>query len=207
MTTFAESANRGALIDQLIPRSLAVNVVLVAGGAALTGLLAQVAIPLWPVPITGQTLAVLLVASSLGAWRGSLSMVVYALLGTAGVPWFSGAASGVGVIGGPTGGYILGFVVAAWVVGKLSEHRWSSRFWQALVTFLAGTVIIFALGLIWLSIALQLNLEQTLTAGLYPFVIGGVVKAAIAAALIPSAWKLAERLRIRRGSEDGHGTP
>ena len=193
MSTLSLAAGRPTLADRLVSRSIHTDVLLVAGGAAFTGLLAQVAIPLWPVPITGQTLAVLLVASTLGAVRGVAAMVVYALLGVVGVPWFSEAASGWQVVAGPTGGYIIGFIVAAGLTGWLAQRSWDRRFLGAFVSFMASTGITFAIGLPWLAASLGLNLEQTLQAGLYPFIIGGIIKALIAAAIIPTAWKLTAR--------------
>lgn len=194
------AAGRPTLVDHVIPRALATDLALVAGGAALTGLLAQVAIPLWPVPITGQTLAVLLVGSSLGASRGAASMLLYAVLGVAGVPWFSDASHGVGVLLGATGGYIVGFVLAAALVGWLAQRRWDRRFTQAVVTFVAGSATVFAVGLPWLAVVTGADLAQTLEWGLWPFVPGGIVKALIAAALIPLAWRGVQRLdRAKHG--------
>lgn len=180
---------RPALVDHVVPRALVTDVALVTGGAVLTGLLAQVAIPLWPVPITGQTLAVLLVGSTLGMSRGAASMMLYVLAGIAGVPWFSDASHGLGVLLGSTGGYIVGFVLAAALVGWLSQRRWDRRFLQAAVTFLAGSGVVFAVGLPWLAVVTGADLAQTLQWGLWPFVPGGIVKALIAAAIIPMAWR------------------
>ncbi|MBI5161823.1 MAG: biotin transporter BioY [Micrococcales bacterium] len=184
---------RLVLADRVIPRRWATDVLLVAGGVALTAGLAQVSIPLWPVPITGQTLAVLLVGASLGTVRGAVSMIVYALIGVLGVPVFSDAASGAGVLLGPTGGYIIGFIASAALVGWLSERAWDRRLLKAAATFLAGTVVTFAFGLPWLAVALRIDLPTTLQFGLYPFLLGGLIKAAVAAALLPAAWKLTAR--------------
>jgi biotin transport system substrate-specific component len=193
MSALSPAVGRTTLADRVITRSLATDIALVAGGAAFTGLLAQVAIPLWPVPITGQTLAVLLVGSTLGALRGVLAMVVYAVLGVVGVPWFSDAASGLHVIAGPTGGYIIGFIAAAGLTGWLAQRQWDRRVLGAFVSFMAGTGVTFAIGLPWLAAALGLNLQQTLEGGLYPFIVGGVIKALLAAGIIPFAWKLTAR--------------
>jgi biotin transport system substrate-specific component len=193
MSALSPAVGRTTLADRVITRSLATDIALVAGGAAFTGLLAQVAIPLWPVPITGQTLAVLLVGSTLGALRGVLAMVVYAVLGVVGVPWFSDAASGLHVIAGPTGGYIIGFIAAAGLTGWLAQRQWDRRVLGAFVSFMAGTGVTFAIGLPWLAAALGLNLLQTLEGGLYPFIVGGVIKALLAAGIIPFAWKLTAR--------------
>ena len=196
MTTVAATPTL-TFADRAIPRSLVSDITLVAVGAMLTGLLAQVAVPLWPVPITGQTLAVLLVGTTLGAVRGALSMVLYAVVGILGVPWFSDASSGLGVVAGPTGGYIVGFVLAAGLTGWLAERRWDRRILGAFVSFLAGSATVFAVGLPWLAAVLGLNLEQTLQAGLYPFIIGGVIKALIAAGIIRAAWAMADARAAR----------
>jgi len=202
MTAVAPAAPRLVLADRVLGRSLPLDVVLVATGAALTALLAQVAVPLYPVPITGQTLAVLLVGATLGAARGAISLALYAVLGIVGLPVFSDYASGVDVILGPTGGYILGFIVSAALVGWLSERAWERQVLKALATFAAGTLVVFAVGLPWLAVALGLDVWQTLNGGLFPFLIGGAIKALIAAGLLPLAWWGAGRLEKRRAESD-----
>lgn len=198
MSTLAVTLSRPTLADRIISRSLATDVVLIAAGAALTAGAAQLAIPLWPVPITMQTLAVLLVGSSLGATRGAASMALYLVLGAIGLPIFSDGEAGFAVLFGSTGGYIVGFVFAAALTGWLAQRNWDKKFLGAGLSFLAGTVVIFAFGLVGLSLALGGTLEQTLAWGLYPFIIGGIVKAAIAAALIPGSWKLVNWLDSRK---------
>jgi biotin transport system substrate-specific component len=181
---------RPTLADRAVSRSLLTDVALISAGAVLTAGLAQVAVPLWPVPITGQTLAVLLVGSTLGAVRGALSMALYAVLGMVGLPVFSDGASGMTVLAGPTGGYIVGFVFAAALTGWLAERQWDRRILRGILAFGAGTVVTFAFGLPWLAFALQANLQQTLEWGLYPFILGGIVKALLAAGVIRGAWAL-----------------
>ena len=198
MSTLALTLGRPTLADRIFARSITTDLVLVAAGAALTAGAAQLFIPLWPVPITMQTLAVLLVGSTLGAARGAASMGLYLLLGLVGLPVYSEGASGAAVLFGPTGGYIVGFVFAAALTGWLAQRNWDKKFLGAALSFLAGTVVIFAFGLVWLSLALSANLEQTLSWGLYPFILGGIVKAAIAAALIPGTWKLISWLDSRK---------
>jgi biotin transport system substrate-specific component len=179
---------RATLADQFITRTLATDVALVVGGAAVVAVAAQIAVPLWPVPITGQTFAVLVVASALGAVRGTLAMALYAVLGIVGLPIFSDASSGLSIVAGPTGGYIIGFVFSAALVGWIAERSGDRKYLGATLAFAAGTVVTFAFGLIWLSASLNLNLEQTLQGGLYPFIIGGIVKSLLAAAIIPTVW-------------------
>lgn len=194
MTSLSLAAPRPVLIDRVVPRGIVADVATITTGVALTAVLAQVAVPLWPVPVTGQTLAVLLVGASLGAARGAISMALYALVGGLGLPVFSDASSGWTVIAGPTGGYILGFILAAATVGWAAEREWDRGWLKPAVTFIGGSLVVFAVGLPWLAMSLgQLglpnDLNSVLMAGFYPFIIGGVIKAAIAAAILPLAWK------------------
>ena len=193
MSTLSLAPRRPVLADRVLPKSLAVDALLVLAGAALTAGLAQVSIPLWPVPITGQTLAVLLVGASLGAARGGISMVVYLLAGLVGLPVYSDHTTGAAVLLGPTGGYIVGFVLAAAFTGWLAERRWERRFLAGMLAFVAGSVVVFLVGLPWLKVTLGLSWAQTLEGGLYPFVVGGVIKAVIAALVLRGAWALVAR--------------
>lgn len=201
MTTLALPLRRTVLADRVFPRTLAMDIVLVVAGAALVTVLAQVAIPLWPVPITGQTLAVLLVGSTLGWARGAISMVLYALLGLVGLPVYSDGSHGATVLFGATGGYIVGFIVSAALVGWLAERQWDRKILKAIVTFVAGSVVVFAIGLPWLAVVLHTDLPTTLQYGLYPFIIGGIIKAAIAAGLLPLAWWGADRIAKKRAED------
>lgn len=189
---------RTTLVDRVIARSWATDIGLVTAGAALVAVLAQVAVPLWPVPVTGQTLAVLLVGASLGAARGAASLTLYALLGGLGLPIYSDASSGWSVLLGPTGGYIIGFIASAAIVGWAAERSWDRGWYKPIITFIGGSLVVFAFGLPWLAIALGQfglpnDLQSVLIAGFYPFLIGGLIKAAIAAALLPALWAAAER--------------
>jgi len=201
MTTLAPNLRRTVLADRVFPRTLVMDIVLVVAGAALVTVLAQVAIPLWPVPITGQTLAVLLVGSTLGWARGAISMVLYAVLGLVGVPVYSDGSHGAGVLFGATGGYIVGFIVSAALVGWLAERQWDRKILKAIVTFVAGSVVVFAIGLPWLAVVLHTDLPTTLQYGLYPFILGGIIKAAIAAGLLPLAWWGADRIAKKRADD------
>ena len=202
MTTLAPTARRLVLADRVFPRTLVMDVVLVVAGAALVTVLAQVVIPLQPVPITGQTLAVLLVGSTLGWLRGAISMVLYAALGLVGLPVYSDGTHGAGVLFGATGGYIIGFILSAALVGLLAERQWDRKILKALATFAAGSLAVFAIGLPWLAVVLHLNLQQTLEAGFYPFIIGGIIKAVIAAGLLPLAWWGADKIAKKRAEND-----
>ncbi len=194
---------RLVLADRVLPRGVVTDVALVAGGALFTALLAQVTIPLVPVPITGQTLAVLLVGATLGAWRGAAALGLYAVLGLAGLPFYAPEDDGSHVVGlaalaTASFGYVLGFIPAAAVVGWLSERTWDRKFLKALATFVGGSVVVFAFGLPWLAVVTGANLQETLEWGLYPFILGGIIKAVIAAILLPVAWWGANKLATGR---------
>ena len=180
------------LTARLFPRSRAWtrDLGLVLAGTLLVALLAQVRIPLpfTPVPLTGQTFAVLLVAAALGSRRGIASLGLYALLGLAGLPVFAGGGSGPARLLGPTGGYLLGFVLAAWIVGRLAERGLDRSLRTAWLPFLAGTLGITLCGAGWL--ALSLGLAKALTLGVLPFLVGDAIKILLAALALPAAWKL-----------------
>lgn len=176
---------------------------LVLAGAALVGLLAQVNVPIWPVPVTGQTLAVVLVGASLGAWRGALSLATYLVAGLVGVPVFAGWSGGIGSLANPAFGYIVGFIVAAALIGWLSERRWDRRPLLAVVGFGLASAVPFVFGLPWLAIALARlgaphSFAAVMASGFTPFVVGGLVKWAIAAAALPLAWKALDSRDGRR---------
>jgi biotin transport system substrate-specific component len=166
-------------------------------GAAVIALSAQVAValPFTPVPITGQTLSVLLVGAALGSVRGSASAMLYVAVGAAGAPIYAQAAHGWGVLSGATGGYLIALPLAAALTGFLAERGWDRRFSSAVGAMLIGNTLIFLLGLPWLAVVLNTNLEKTLEYGLYPFVPGDLFKLYLAAALLPAAWRLAGRKR------------
>ncbi|MBK4346870.1 biotin transporter BioY [Lacisediminihabitans changchengi] len=188
MTTVSLAFGRPTLVDRLLRRSVATDLVFIAAGAALVSIAAQISVPIGPVPITGQTLAALIVGSSLGAVRGTLSMVLYAVIGALGLPVFSDGSHGVGVIFGATGGYIIGFTAAAALTGWLAQRSWDHRILGALASFGAGTVVTFAVGLPWLAVVGHYTLTETLQYGLYPFIFGGIIKAVIAAGFVRLAW-------------------
>ena len=176
------------------------DVLLVAGGAGFVALAAQVSIdlPFTPVPITGQTFAVVLVGAGLGAVLGLASLGLYLFVGALGAPVYADGKHGWDVLTGPTGGYIVGFVLAAGLTGYLAQRRWDRRFSSAVAAMLTGNVVIYLVGLPWLAEQIDAGLEGTLEAGLYPFVVGDLLKLYLAAALLPSAWKLVERLKTPR---------
>ncbi|WP_217238371.1 biotin transporter BioY [Streptomyces sp. AC555_RSS877] len=190
-TAAAVPARPGQVLADLLPASRVRDVALVVGGAALTGLAAQIAVPVpgSPVPVTGQTFAALLVGTALGASRGLSALVVYALAGLAGVPWFANGTSGVSV----SFGYILGMILASTVVGALARRGADRSMLRMAGTMLVGEAIIYAVGVPYLAYAADLSVSAAIAAGLTPFLIGDAVKAALAMGLLPSAWKLVKR--------------
>jgi biotin transport system substrate-specific component len=165
---------------------------LVAGGAAFVGLLAQISIhlPFTPVPITGQTLAVLLTSVTLGWRRGTAALMLYALAGLAGIPWFAAGASGYL---GANFGYILGFILCAMVCGKLAERRADRSLLTAAPAMLLGEIVMYTVGVPWLAVDLHVGLGKAISLGLTPFILADLCKAAIAALALPGLWRLLER--------------
>jgi biotin transport system substrate-specific component len=203
---------RPTLIDSLIPgKSLTKDIALIVGFSLLVTVFAQIAIrlPFTPVPITGQTLAVLLTGGALGANRGAASLALYLLMGTVGLPFFapSGAAlegelihfifpwegTGAAFWTLTSGGYVVGFIAAAYVVGRLAERGWD-RGWNVTVAMLLGNVLVYVPGLLWLAYKID-SFDNALVFGLYPFIVGDLIKLYIAAVALPGAWALIGRKR------------
>jgi biotin transport system substrate-specific component len=176
-------------LGDVIPGGLARSVALVVGGALFVGLTAQVAIPLafTPVPLTLQTLSVLLVGAVLGSRRGVASIGLYALAGVAGVPWFSHHQSGWAFA---SFGYIVGFVLAAWLVGRLAERGGDRTVPRTVGLMVLGNLAIYAFGVPGLMLFAHLSLGKALLVGVVPFLIGDALKIAVAAGLLPTTWKL-----------------
>ena len=177
-------------------RTAITQIALVLGGAAFVGIAAQIAIPLpfTPVPLTLQTFAVLLVGASLGSLRGALSMVVYLIVGMVGVPWFAEGTSG---FSSASFGYILGFIFAAFIVGRLAERGASTTALRSAGLMVVGNLAIYAVGVTWLKFAIDVNWATALSLGVVPFLIGDAVKIALAAGLLPLSWKGLEKLQAR----------
>lgn len=195
MSTAAAPARTGTVLADLLPAArhrYAVDTALVLGGAALTGMAAQIAVPVpgSPVPVTGQTFAALLVGTALGARRGFLSMAVYALVGMAGMPWFSAGSSGPG---GASFGYVLGMLLAATVVGGLARRGGDRSALRTAGTMVLGSAIIYAVGVPYLALSTGMSASAAIAAGLTPFLLGDALKAALAMGALPASWKLLGR--------------
>ncbi|MER5932332.1 biotin transporter BioY [Streptomyces sp. NPDC002054] len=192
MSTASVVTRPGLVLADLLPATRVRDAVLVTGGAALTGIAAQIAVPMpgSPVPVTGQTFAALLVGTALGARRGFLALALYALVGMAGVPWFANGTSGAG---GASFGYVLGMVLAAALVGGLARRGADRSVARTAATMVLGSAVIYAVGVPYLMAATGMSLTAAVAAGLTPFLIGDALKAALAMGALPAAWKLAGR--------------
>jgi biotin transport system substrate-specific component len=172
--------------------------ILLGAGVLLVALSAQVSfhLPGTPVPISGQTFAVLLVGSAYGATRGVATIALYLLVGIVGLPVFSSGTSGWEQVSGATGGYLVGMLVAAGVAGLLAQRGLDRKISSAVASMLTGNVVIYVFGLAWLYHELpHATFASTLEAGLYPFVVGDLLKVYLAGALLPGAWSLVRRVR------------
>jgi biotin transport system substrate-specific component len=194
------SIQSGSLRATVFPRSSALTQVLfVAAGVAFISLLAQIAIPVpgSPVPVTGQTLAVLLIGTTYGARLGVLTFATYLLAGIAGAPIFAPSATsashGIDRLIGATGGYLVGMLVASLVLGYLADRKADQRFRTYFPALLLGDAIIFTFGLLWLQQTLDLSWSKTIAAGFTPFILGEALKIAITATSLPLIWKRISR--------------
>ncbi|MGB8361407.1 MAG: biotin transporter BioY [Acidimicrobiia bacterium] len=182
-----------AVISQrALPRSAFMSVLLVVSAAALTALAAQwyIVLPFTPVPITGQTFAVLLTGAALGWKLGAAGQMLYVAVGALGLPVFTEGSSGVEVITGATGGYLIGFAFAAGLIGWMAEHRQDRTFPKMFTAFIAGSAVIYVFGVAGLMIATGWPLSEAVEKGVVPFLLGDLVKAAAAGLLLPGSWRL-----------------
>jgi biotin transport system substrate-specific component len=171
------------------------EVALILGGSLLIALSAQLQLrpPFSPVPITGQTFAVLLLGALYGSKRGPATVATYLVLGVMGLPVFAGGASGVARLVGPTAGYLVGFLAAAFVVGSLSERGWDRKPWTTAASMVIGSAMIYVIGVLWLS--KFVGWPAVLSTGVLPFLPGDALKIALATLLLPAGWKLIGRSR------------
>jgi len=190
------SLSATSLRSSLIPRTTVLsNAVLVVSGVLGLAALAQIAIPVpgSPVPVTGQTLGVLILGTTYGSTLGVTTFAMYILAGIAGAPVFANSGHGLDRIVGATGGYLIGMLVATFVLGQLARFRLDQKFSTALPSMLIGTVITFSFGLIWLYQYTGQSWSWTVNAGLTPFIVGEVLKIAIAGTSLPAIWRIVNR--------------
>lgn len=199
------SARRPVLTDLIArPRAgarvFALDATLVFAGAAVVALLAKVSFFIGPVPITGQTLGVIVVGAALGSRRGAASLTTYLLAGLAGAPVFAGATAGPAYVLAPSFGFVLGFIPAAFLAGWFAERAWDRTPWLAFVGFVSASIVPFLIGVPYMALIFATVLDKTVTvdavlaAGVWPFIVPGLIKAAFAALLIPGAWLLVRAL-------------
>jgi len=195
------AADRGlTLADFLVPIPVGErlnarlrHILLIAAGALFIYLTARLTIPREPVPWTGQTFGILVVGGALGARRGFAAIALYVLLGLVGLPFFAEGKGGSAVLLGPSGGYLIGFLLAGTLVGRLAELGWDRRLGGALAMMLIGSFVIYAVGLPWLSASLHLTSNETISNGLTPFVAWDIAKLIVAAGIFPLGWWLIGR--------------
>jgi biotin transport system substrate-specific component len=185
--------NETLLEAALAPIDFVRQVGLVIGFSLLTALSAQIVIPIGPVPITGQTFAVLLTGALLGSRLGAITMIVYLLEGAIGLPFFSGAHGGILHLLGPTGGYLVAFPAGAFITGAFAEHGWDRKFLTAAAAMTIGSIVIMLSGWLWFSLVMKTSPAITLFATVLKFIPGDIIKISLAAAVLPSGWKLLKR--------------
>ena len=201
----APAWRRPVLAESFLPSALTRAGVTVVLGAALTAFAAQVAVPIpgSPVPVTGQTFAVLVTAAALGPARGLASQALYLVLGLLGLPVFAQAQHGTQAVFGATGGYLVGFLVAALIAGRGARLGADRSPWRALPLMVLASASIYLVGASWLAFSTGMSAAQTMAAGVVPFLLGDALKVLLAAGLLPSAWRLLNR--VERNAENGQG--
>ena len=209
MTALAPAAGSRRVLADIIARpstrarAFAMDATLVLAGVAVVALLAKVSFYIGPVPITGQTLGVILVGAALGARRGAVSLASYMLLGLAGLPIFAGPIAGPAYVLAPSFGFIVGFIPAAFVAGWFAERAWDRRPVLAFVGFVTASIIPFLIGVPYMTLILanvlgaNVSFASIMEAGVLPFIVPGLIKAGFAALLVPAAWMLVRSLDRR----------
>ena len=185
--------NETLLEAALAPLDFVRQVGLVIGFSLLTALSAQIVIPIGPVPITGQTFAVLLTGALLGSRLGAITMIVYLLEGAVGLPFFSGGHGGILHLMGPTGGYLVAFPAGAYITGAFAEHGWDRKFLTAAAAMAIGSIVIMLSGWLWFSLVMKTSPAITLFATVLKFIPGYIIKISLTAAVLPSGSKLLKR--------------
>ena len=177
----------------LAPLDFVRQVGLVIGFSLLTALAAQVVIPIGPIPITGQTFAVLLTGALLGSRLGAMAMIAYLVEGASGLPFFFGGSGGILHLLGPTGGYLVAFPAAAFITGAFAEHGWDKRFLTAIAAMTIGSVLIILSGWAWFSLSTHTPAAVAFVNSVAKFIPGEIIKVLLAAAALPSGWALLKR--------------
>lgn len=195
LDTLSPRRARTPVLGDLVAGSMIRDLAIVVGLAAFVGLFAQISIvlPFTPVPITGQTFAVLLGGMAVGTRRAAAGMLLYVAIGLLGVPWFAGGSGGTAIISDPSFGYILGFLVAAAALGALAGRGFDRRPELVLAAMVAGNLVIYLFGATWLAIDLHLSAARAVSLGVTPFLLGDAIKALCAMGLLPTAWRLVGR--------------
>ena len=188
MSVSSTATLRGALVTR---STTATKVALVIGGIAFLGLMAQIAVPVpgSPVPVTGQTLGALLLGSAYGASLGFTTFASYLIIGFLGAPVFASGAHGLTRITGATGGYLVGMLLASLITGYLAGRKWDQKVATVVPTMILGDLVIFSAGLFWLHHSIHATWATTFKLGLTPFILGEVIKIAIASTAMPTLWR------------------
>lgn len=192
-TTFHHAEPDTLIGAALAPMDWTRSVSLVFAFSLLTALAAQIVIPIGPVPITGQTFAVLLTGALLGSRLGAMSMIVYLIEGAAGLPFFYGAHGGLAHLLGPTGGYLVAFPAAAFITGAFAENGWDKRFLTAVAAMFVGSVVILLSGWAWFAVVMHTQPLAAFQVSVMPHLVGDVIKILLAAAVLPTGWALLNR--------------
>lgn len=187
--------NETLLEVALAPLDFVRQVGLVIGFSLLTALSAQIIIPVPPVPFTAQTFAVVLTGALLGSRLGAITMIIYLIEGACGLPFFSGGTGGYWHLMGPTAGYLIAFPAAAFITGAFAEHEWDRRFLTAAAAMAIGTLVMLLAGWMWFSLVMRTSPALTVFDTVLKFVPGDLLKICLAAAVLPSGWKLVNRPR------------
>lgn len=198
MSTAYQQPSTDTLIGAaLAPLDWTRSVSLVFAFSLLTALAAQVVIPIGPVPITGQTFAVLLTGALLGSRLGAMAMIVYLIEGASGLPFFYGGHGSIAHLLGPTGGYLVAFPAAAFITGAFAENGWDKRFATAVVAMAIGSIVILLAGLAWFSLLMHTSPLVAFQVSVLKFIPGDIIKILLAAALLPTGWALLKRKASR----------
>jgi biotin transporter BioY len=198
MSTSYDHAQADTLIGAaLAPLDWTRSISLVVAFSLLTALAAQVVIPIGPVPITGQTFAVLLTGALLGSRLGAMAMIVYLIEGASGLPFFYGGHGGIAHLFGPTGGYLVAFPAAAFITGAFAENGWDKRFPTAVVAMAVGSILILLAGWAWFATLMHAPLAAAFQVSVAPHIIGDIVKILLAAAVLPFGWAFLKRKASR----------